>query len=195
MIQAKDLKKYYLEKKLSSFEISKKFNCSVSGVNYWLEKYCIPKRNISDAIYHKRNPLGDPFSINVPKTNDDFFIYGLGLGLYWGEGNKRNTNSLRLANTDPKLVIKYIEFLKRVYKIEDKKLKFGLQVFGDVDDKWALDFWIKLLGVRREQFQKVVRTKKRGVGTYKHSAKYGVLIVYFNNKKLRDIICQAIEKL
>ena len=194
MISVEELKKYYLEDKLSSFEISKKLKCSVSGVNYWLSRYGIPKRSISEAVYNKRNPKGDPFSVRSPQTIEEGILYGLGLGLYWGEGNKRNTNSLRLANTDPQLIKKYIEFLVTIYSIDEKKLKFGLQVFGDINEEEALNFWVKALKVSRKQFQKVVHIEKRGKGTYKHRAKYGVLIVYFNNKKLRDIICQAIEK-
>jgi len=146
-------------------------------------------------VYYKCNPNGDPFSIKSLRTIEEGFLYGLGLGLYWGEGNKRNKNSLRLANTDPRLVKKYIEFLINIYNIDENKLKFGLQVFGDVNGQETLNFWVKSLGVKKKQFQKVVRIKKRGIGTYKHIAKYGVLIVYFNNRKLRDIICQAIEKL
>jgi len=195
MITAEKLRRYYLEDKLSSSEIAKKLKCSASGVNYWLLRYSIPKRNISDAIYYKRNPKGDPFSAKLPQTTQEGFLHGLGIGLYWGEGNKRNTNSLRLANTDPRLIKKYIEFLRSAYCIDENKLKFGLQVFGSVDGKEALNFWIKSLGFQRKQFQKIVHIAKRGTGTYKHSAKYGVLIVYFNNKKLRDLICQTIEKL
>jgi len=195
MIKAEELKKYYLEDKLSSLEIAKKLGCSASGVNYWLSRYNIPKRNISDAVYYKCNPYGDPFSARSPQTIEEGILYGLGLGLYWGEGNKRNVNSLRLVNTDPRLVKKYIEFLKSIYQIDDNKLKFGLQVLGDMDGKKVLNFWLKTLNVDKKQFQKIVYIKKRGEGTYKHSAKYGVLIVYFNNRKLRDIICHAIEKL
>ena len=195
MVSFDELKKYYLEDKLSSFEISRKLKCSVSGVNYWLAKYAIPKRSISDAVYSKCNPNGDPFSVKSLKTVEEGFLQGLGLGLYWGEGNKRYTKSLRLSNTDPKLIKKYIEFLIRIYNIDQAKLKFGLQVFGDLDGSKSLDFWVKTLGVKKGQFQKIVYIKKRGIGTYKHSAKYGVLIVYFNNKRLRDIICGAIEKL
>jgi len=195
MITKEELKKYYTQDKLSSFEVSQKLGCSVGQVNYWLSHYGIPKRSISDSIYNKRNPKGDPFSVRQLKTIEDGILYGLGLGLYWGEGNKRNTNSLRLANTDFRLIKKYIEFLKDAYQIEEKKLKFGLQVFGDIDGKEALNFWIKSLGVQRKQFQKTVYLPRRGMGTYKHRAENGVLIVYFNNKKLRDLICQAIEKL
>lgn len=195
MITVENLTKYYLDYKLSSSQIADKLKCSISGVNYWLAKYNIPKRSISDAVYFKCNPTGDPFSINRPLNIEEGILYGLGLGLYWGEGNKRNTNSLRLANTDPKLVKKYIEFLTKIYEIRQNKLKFGLQIFGDINGEESLGFWVKYLGVKKSQFQKVVYIKKRGGGTYKHSAKYGVLIVYFNNKKLRDIICGAIEKL
>ena len=61
-------------------------NCSEHKINYWLNKYGITKRNISDAIYLKYNPKGDPFRFILPKNKKDERLFGLGLGLYWGGG-------------------------------------------------------------------------------------------------------------
>ena len=122
-------------------------------------------------------------------------MFGLGLGLYWGEGTKANKSSVRLGNSNPYLIKTFINFLKTIYKIDIKRLHFGLQIFNDVNSKIALDFWIKNLGARRDQFYTPIVSSIRGKGTYTKKAQYGVLTIYFNNKKLRDILCGEIEKL
>lgn len=184
----------YLHDKRSAAEIGKVLGCSEHKVNYWLSKYDIQKRGISSALYERRNPNGDPFSIYHPRTVEEAIMYGMGIGLYWGEGTKSNKTSVRLGNTDPGLIKKFIEFLKVFYRVDPKKIRFGLQVFGDMDADSAVDFWIKELGVSREQFmKKIIVTPHRGVGNYRKKTKYGVLTVYFNNTKLRDIICSTID--
>ena len=80
---------WYVGDKKSVHAIARELNCSDGKINYWLEKHFIPKRSISDAIYTKHNPNGNPFSLKILKTNSDSFLFGLGLGLYWGEGTKK----------------------------------------------------------------------------------------------------------
>lgn len=191
----KILKDRYLAKNLSVRQIAQEVGYSESGINYLLKKYKIPKRSISEAVYIKHNPDGDPFK--VLKFNADYqsFLYGLGLGLYWGEGNKNNKFSVRLGNTDPGVIKKFIEFLEKIYHVKKSKLRFGLQIFSDMPPVQALQFWVKELGASKAQFQKVVITPARSIGTYRNKTKHGVLTVYFNNKKLRDIICGMIEKI
>lgn len=58
----------------------------------------------------------------------------------------------------------------------------------------VLRFWMRTLNVPRSQFhKKVIVTPYRGVGNYRKKTKYGVVTIYFNNRKLRDIICAAID--
>ncbi len=110
-ISKETLIELYTRKSRSMEEISKELDCSLHKVSYWMEKYKIPRRTISEAIYEKRNPLGNPFSLMEPKSFDEIMLMGMGLGLYWGEGNKLNKNSVRLGNTDPALVKAFIAFL------------------------------------------------------------------------------------
>lgn len=189
------LKELYLRSEKSVSEISIILNCSQSKINYWLYKYKIPKRSISEAVYLRANPLGDPFKVkNIGMTSSEF-LYGLGLGLYWGEGTKSNNSSIRLGNTNVKLLRKFISFLDKIYGIDKSKLKFGLQIFNDCSPAESIKYWLKELRVNKDQFQKVIVSKIRGIGSYKNKSKYGVLTIYFNNKKLRDILCADIEKL
>lgn len=194
-MEKKLLEKLYLEDKLSFFQISKKYQCSQNRINYWLNKFNIKKRTISDAAYISHNGIIDPFKVRKMNTQFEWFLLGIGIGLYWGEGNKANKTSIKLGNTDPDLILYFIKFLKVVYGINENKLRFGLQIFSDINPRTALSFWINKLNVNESQFQKPVISKIRGEGTYKIKSRYGVLIVYFNNVKLRNIIMSEIEKL
>lgn len=185
------VRKLYVTEKKSSAEIAKIFKCSEHKINYWIKKYSIPKRSISEAIYNKHNPDGDPFNIKSIKTIETAKLLGLGLGLYWGEGNKKNKNSIRLGNTDSALIKKFIQFLIEILGIKKKKLKFGLQVFNDMSPKKSLDFWLKELrcfDVKRDQFFKVTVTPSRSLGTYREKSRWGVLTVHFSNIKLKILL-------
>ena len=195
MISRVKLEKLYVAQKLSMKEISDQLDCSVNQVSYWMKKYEIKSRTISEGVYVKCNPSGDPFKFHKPLTIPDAVLYGLGIGIYWGEGNKANQHSIRLGNTDPQLIKLFINFLERIYQIDKSRLQFGLQIFSDISPDVALEFWQELLHAEPKQFFKVTVTKPRGLGTYRRKIKHGVLTVYFNNKKLRDIICGEIEKL
>ncbi len=185
----------YLNQSLSAKIISGKFSCSENKINYYLKKYGIPKRTISEAIYSKHNPKGDPFNIKNITKPEDHFLLGLGLGFYWGEGNKKNKNAVRLGNVDPGLIAGFIHFLERIYEVNRKKLHFSLQIFSTMDPEKALSFWIRKLKISRKQFYKIVVTPSRGKGTYGTKVEHGVLTVHFNNTKLRNIIMEKIENI
>jgi len=185
------LRRLYIEDGKSSFEIAKVFNCSEHKINYWLLKYSIPKRSISEAIYNKNNPDGDPFKIKPIRTQNDAKLLGLGLGLYWGEGNKKNKNSIRLGNTDPAIIREFIRFLIRIFGIKKEKLRFGLQIFSDLFKEVTLNFWLKELkefGINKNQFFKVIITPSRSLGNYREKSKWGVMTVHFANTKLKNLI-------
>lgn len=195
VLNSEELKRLYFQENLSVPEIAERLQCSPNKVNYWFKKYKLGKRSISEALYQRRNPEGDPFRFSKPTSLDEAFLLGLGIGLYWGEGNKRNRTTVRLGNTDPKLIRKFIQFLVESYGVLPHKFRFGLQIFSDMNPDKALSFWIKSLNVSKKQFGKVIVTPARGVGTYRDKTKHGVLTVYVSNIKLRDLLCQQIEKL
>lgn len=191
-IDRETLEQLYNAQKMSMQEIAAHLSCSLNKVAYWMNKYSIPRRSISEAIYYQNNPSGDPFSVSPILSLDDSFLAGLGYGLYWGEGAKSNKYAVRLGNTDPALIKYFIMFLEKIYGIPRTKLKFGIQIFSDMDVDKELSFWIKYLEMEPKQFQKPIVTISGSIGTYKAKSKHGVLTIHFNNKKLRDIL---VEKL
>jgi hypothetical protein len=184
-------KKFLIEKYsagASMKEISIELGCSVDRVKYWMDKFQIERRNISDAIYAKHNPNGDPFHVKVPATKGEAVLWGKGIGLFWGEGNKADRYAVRLGNSDPELIKEFIRFLTELCGVDRRRLKFSLQLFSDMDPKEALDFWINKLDVAESQFYKITVTISGSLGTYRKKTQRGVLQVYFHNKKLRDYL-------
>lgn len=185
------LNNFYISKRMSVAQIASFLKCSEHKINYWIKKFGIKKRLLSDAIYVRHNPDGDPFQIKKVNNINDAKLYGIGLGLYWGEGNKKNKNSIRLGNTNPAIIKTFIYFLINILGAKKEKLKFGLQIFSDMSLNETLSFWLKNLSdyaINREQFFKVTVTPSRSLGTYREKSKYGVLTVHFCNIKLKKII-------
>ena len=135
--------------------------CSVHKVKYWFLKYNIHSRSISEAIYLKNNPNGDPFKFSKPKSFNEAMLFGLGIGLYWGEGTKASKDSVRLSNTDPALIKRFMEFLIKLFSVKKKDFKFSLLLFTDIDVNEALDFWVKKLRIRYSQFYKRYRSIRK----------------------------------
>src|SRR5690349_2849761 len=87
---AKDtLEQMYVQDRRSMQEIADELGCSVNKIVYWMDKYQIERRDSSEATYHKRNPLGDPFRIKEALTAQDRDLMMLAIGLYIGEGTKK----------------------------------------------------------------------------------------------------------
>lgn len=167
-------------------EIADELGCSVHRVQYWMDKFGIQRRGISDAIYIKHNPGGDPFDIKAIESIDEAKLMGIGIGLFWGEGNKRDRHTVRLGNTDPALIQTFIRFLTEICCVKKEKIKFSLQIFSDTSPEIALNFWCDRLKVDPSQFYKITVTISGSIGTYRSKSKYGVLQLYVHNKKLRD---------
>ena len=154
----------YCKQGKSVQEIAHLYNCSTNKIRYWMGKNNVKSRTISEAIYLKNNPNGDPFKIKCPQTLEDSVLYGFGLGLYWGEGTKANKDSVRLGNTDPELIDKFIRFLETFFRISRHDLRFGLQIFTDIAPQEALDFWSKKLKIKPSQFYRPVITIFGSIG-------------------------------
>ncbi len=179
----------------SMADIAKDLNCSVHKVVYWMTKYKIARRTPSEATYVKANPNGDPFSIKHNLTPNEMFLYGLGIGIYWGEGEKTSRNAVRVANTDPFVITTFVQFLLEICQLEKRKLIYNLICFNDSDPEEVKKYWAKELGVSAEKFGKIVQIPTQGKGTYKKKSKSGVCIVIVCNMKLKSWIMEEISRI
>ncbi|MCX6766173.1 MAG: hypothetical protein NT170_00090 [Candidatus Moranbacteria bacterium] len=184
----------YTKEKKSAANIAKIFDCSENKINFWLKRHKIPKRSISEAMYIKNNPEGDPFKLKSPKNITDAQLFGLGIGLYWGEGTKASKNTVRLGNSDAKLLKVFIAFLIRFFGIKKEDLRFHLHIFTDMKIEDAKRYWIRELNISAEQIYKPFVSITGSLGTYRRKSEYGVMTVYYGNTKLKNKLVHLIEQ-
>ena len=67
--------------------------------------------------------------------------------------------------------------------------------FNDISPNMARLYWEQKLNVNRNQFYKIIVSKVRGEGTYTYKSEYGVLTVYFNNTRLKELLCKMIDNI
>ncbi len=176
-------------------DISRQLNCSVHKVVYWMNKYGIKRRSRSEATYLQANPFGDPFKIKSKLSSSDWFLFGLGLGIYLGEGNKKAKHSLRVGNTDPRVLKLFIKFLINICGLKEYRLSYSIVCFNDVDPSISKSYWAKQLGVLPEKFGKITSIPHQGKGTYKRKSQFGVCTVQANNVKLRNWFMNQMERI
>ena len=195
MIPKEKLERLY-NKGLSMMEIAERERCSHSSIRYWMGRYDIPRRSWSEATYIKRNPKGDPFKIKQRLNKSDILLRGLGLGLYWGEGDKSSNNTqVRMSNTDPYLIKKFKDFLAKIYSVKEEKFKYSLAMFNDGDKVKAVKFWEGHLGIKRNQLGKIIVIPPQGAGTYKEKNQFGVLTITVSNSKLKEKILEELKQI
>lgn len=195
-ILKKDLEKLYLSGKSMS-KIASELNCSPNKVVYWMNKYNINRRSRSEAAYLSNNPNGNPFNLdginNLSKK--DIFLYGLNIGLYWGEEEKTTKHAIRVTNSDPYVIVKFRDFLVNICKLTPSKINYYLICFNDVDQNVAKNYWANLLKISSDKFGKIVVIPSQGKGTYNKKSKYEVCTIYAGNMKLKSWILNEIDKL
>lgn len=174
-------------KGMSMAEISQKLGYGYNSIVYWMRKFGILRRNLSEAVYQKANPNGDPFKIKEVKNRDDLKLFYTGLGLYLGEGDKKNKYNIKLANTDPYILRIFLEFLREICGVEESKIGAELNIFNDVNLQKSISFWLDNVGIKREQLKTLTIRESRG-GSYKNKSEYGTLTIYMTNTKLKKII-------
>lgn len=195
-ILKKHLEKLYLSGN-SMPQIAKMLNCSPNKIVYWMKKYNINRRTRSEAAYLLSNPDGDPFDLsNINKlSREDMFLYGLNIGLYWGEGEKTTKHAIRVTNSDPYVIIRFRDFLTNICKLKPTKIKYYLICFNDINLIDAKIYWSKILKISPDKFGKIVVIPSQGKGTYKKKSKHGVCTIYAGNMKLKSWILGEIDKL
>lgn len=181
------------EKQMSYSQIKKILGLSKSTLSYWLREFPLPEKRIKHlqqqgwkrseaAIERFRNTmrekrerrLKEVYKIQrkkiLPLTKHDLFMAGL--FLYWGEGSKTQNSLLSISNTDPSIVIFFINWLVKALKIPRKKIKIQIQLYQDMDVKEKMNFWSKTLKIPLSQFTKPY-IKKTSSKRINHKGDFG----------------------
>jgi len=100
-----------------------------------------------------------------------------GLALYAGEGSKRD-GCVAFANTEPRLIKVFYQWLRRFFDIEEDRLRAALYLHQELDLDAAIDYWSSLTEIPPAQFRKPYRAiPNPSIRKVKHE--YGCLTIKY----------------
>ena len=108
--------------------------------------------------------------------------------LYWAEGSKVKGGTC-FANTDPKLVLLFINLLRSCYKLDEKKFRVRLHLHYYHRVKQIKTFWSKLLNIPTSQFEKIYRKSRSKEKTFRRNFG-GICFVKYHSTYLKEKIVQ-----
>ncbi|MHB1316856.1 MAG: type I phosphoribosyltransferase [Minisyncoccota bacterium] len=75
-----------------------------------------------------------------------------GAALYWAEGSKKQM--LNMTNSDPRLILFWVKWLNKIFKIPPTGLKVWLNIYPQQNEKDLKNFWSELTGIPLKNFGK-----------------------------------------
>ena len=87
-------------------------------------------------------------------TEKEFLVAGV--ALYAGEGGKSD-NGVRFANSDPRMLLCFVSWLRYFYDIDEQRLRLRLYLHEGLDLDAASEFWADLLAIPTAQMVKPYR--------------------------------------
>lgn len=154
---------------------------SIGTVHHSMEVHRIPRRPISEALYRKHHPDGG-FRYCPPRTAEEQYEFGFGLGIYWSKGTLADTRSVRLSTSRLDIIESFMDFLVQFFRVKRSDFRFQLHVPKDASPKKALDSWSAAIKIPREQFSVVV-TKSRAWND-------GTVTLFYHDKSLLDMLLE-----
>lgn len=124
-------------------------------------------------------------------TNREILIAGL--FLYWAEGGKTKSASIDLTNTNPDMLVFFIEWLK-LFGIKRSVLKAKIHIYSDMDPEKQTSFWAKKLKLKKTQFYKpYIKESKFSSITYRNGFGQGTCSVMVSGRKITDLVMMGLK--
>ncbi len=114
-------------------------------------------------------------------VKDPLFIAGL--ALYWAEGSKDPTESVKFANSDPNMIVLIMRWFREVCKIPESKFRIHMHIHNLHMRDDVENFWSELTSVPRKQFSKTY-IKKSTLGFRRNVLYNGTCTIAVNSKQL-----------
>jgi len=106
-------------------------------------------------------------------THRDLWL--LGLGLYIGEGSK-SIESVRIVNSDPEVIRISLRWFREVCGLGDENLILSLNIYPDINEAAAIDYWSKVTGLPKSNFRKTqVDRRNNKSNKLRHKLSFGTI--------------------
>ena len=139
-----------------------------------------------DALYY-RAMVEATLELEMHKNNPLFIA---AISAYWGEGDKRSRNNVRLINTDPVMLVLFIEFLVRFCCVPKENIKAAIFIYPDLDEQICRTYWEREIGIA--DFHKTMVLPSRHKT---NRLQYGTCSVIVSNTYLKKKMLLWIDQL
>ena len=195
-IRAQKLRK----KGFSYKEILKHMKVSKSTLSIWLREieltddqknrllnkaeraiYDVAKRKVAARIKKTSNIIKSAIKeVCFLKHNPLFLV---GMALYWAEGAKNSTESVKFSNSDEKMIALIMRWLREICKVPEKKFRIHIHMHTLHCRKDIIEYWSKIAGLPKRQFYKPY-IKQTSLGQRKNILYNGTCSVIVSDKDL-----------
>jgi len=154
-----------------------------------IERYRNTMKKKDDA---KKEAAYEKISKMLGKFSDREILIA-GLFLYWAEGGKTRTAAVDLTNTNPDMLVFFIDWLK-LFGVKRSALKAKIHIYSDMNVERQINFWAKKLRLNKSQFYKpYVKTSKFSSITYKNGFGQGTCNVMASGREISDLVLMGIK--
>ncbi len=185
---------------LSYKEISKQMTVSKSTLSIWLRdieltdeqksrlinkmdrvRYEVARRKVADRMRRTRDIISEAKKeVDLLSKNPLFFI---GVALYWAEGAKNSTESVKFANSDPAMIVLIMKWLREICMVPESKFRVHIHMHDLHSRSDINSYWSKLTGIRKGQFYKPY-IKHTSLGQRRNILYNGTCSIIVSDKKL-----------
>ncbi len=91
-------------------------------------------------------------------------LWLIGVALYWAEGSKEKENGknsgVKFSNSDPKMILLFIKWLKNSFSINSSDLVYELYIHETADIKRAQVYWSNILSISTKKIRTYLKKSK-----------------------------------
>jgi len=97
--------------------------------------------------------------------------------IYFCEGNKSLQSLVAFTNSDPDLIASFLYLFRNSFDLDEKKFRILMHLHKYHDEKTQKDFWSKVTGIPKEQFNRSYL--KPSSGNYKKEGYQGCIKLHY----------------
>lgn len=202
-----------VKNRLSYTAIKKKLGVPKSTLSYWLRDFPLSESEIillKRAGWTKSEASRERYRETMRKKkeatleellcnsrNEFRFLPTIalktaGIALYLAEGDKKNLHRIALANTDPALIIFFVNWLRKFMAIPQRDIKIQLHLYENMDIAKEERFWQNTVRLPSRQFYKIqVRKITKNSFMYREGFRHGTCSIFVLGVKRKAELMMA----
>ncbi|MDP2632990.1 MAG: hypothetical protein Q8P25_04710 [Candidatus Curtissbacteria bacterium] len=187
-----EVRKLYYEDGLSSVELANRFGVTVWQVIRFMKRNGLTRRTPQESNNLRFERQKPSFKLKQTLTNHDERLKIASSMLYWAEGVKSGDGHVvDFPNSDPKMILLYLKFLRKVCRINESKLRVLLYCYANQSSNELINYWSHIMQIPSVQFQKPYVRKDYNPNGRKML--YGLVHIRYNDTKLFRQVVEWIE--